>query len=514
MNNIQMFCRQCQETFGNIACTRGGVCGKRPAASAAMDRLIARLEDLAAARPPTRDLGRFVTESLFLTLTNVNFDGCRLAEAVAEAERRLRTVSPRNRPQAFSDPSADIRSLKELTLFGLKGVSAYLVHAAALGREDDRLYGAVLRTLRTLARTRSIPALVRLALGCGRTAAAAMALLDDANTGTYGEPSPAEVDLGVGKRPGILVSGHDLRDLWELLDQSADAGVDVYTHGEMLPTHAYPAFRKYPHLRGNYGDAWHRQQADFTAFNGAILMTSNCIVPVLPAYSGRIFTTGPAGHPGVPHIGDRRDGEPKDFSAVIACARRCRPPTGLEHGRVVCGYAREQLQELVGPIVAAVRSGAIRKFVVMAGCDGRHQTRDYYREVAERLPKDAVILTAGCAKYRYIKLGLGDIGGIPRVLDAGQCNDIHSIVAFARALKAALGVRRTGDLPIAFDIAWYEQKAVAALLALLALGFRGIRLGPTLPAFLSAGVRRVLQERFGIRPIGLPEEDVRHLAGA
>ena len=504
MNDNAMFCRQCQETFGNVGCVRGGVCGKSPETSALMDALIARLEELASERKVTRPLGRFVAQALFLTLTNANFDGERIMKAVEEAERHLGHKWTRRRPRAFDEPGEDARSLKELTLYGLKGIAAYAHHAAVLGKEDDAVYAFLFKALKAMGESRTLDDLTRLVFECGQIAAKTMALLDEANTVAYGRPCATEVKLGVGKRPGILVSGHDLRDLAELLEQSQVSGVDVYTHGEMLPAHYYPAFKRYTHLKGNYGDAWHRQQQDFTSFNGAILMTTNCIVPVLPAYRDRIFTTGVAGFPGVRHIADRWEGRPKDFSPVIACALKCPPPTELEKGKIVGGFAHDQILAYKDKIVEAVRSGAIRRFVVMAGCDGRHQTREYYTKVAKALPKDAVILTAGCAKYRYIKLDLGEIGGIPRVLDAGQCNDSYSLVRVAMALKEAFGLEDVNDLPLAFDIAWYEQKAVAVLLALLSLGFRNIRVGPTLPAFLSIGVGKVLVERFGLCTINTP----------
>lgn len=508
-----MFCRQCQETFGNTGCTRVGVCGKRPETAALMDVLVAGLEELAAAKEPTRARGRFVTEALFLTLTNANFDDARLREAVAACERDLGHPIGRTVPRAFSDVDADVRSLKEVTLFGLKGVAAYAHHAAVLGKEDDAIYAFVFRALKAMGEGLSADALTRLVLACGETAVRAMTLLDAANTEAYGTPAATPVSLGVGTRPGILVSGHDLRDLAELLEQTKDSGLDVYTHGEMLPAHGYPAFRKYAHLKGNYGDAWHRQQKDFASFNGAILMTTNCIVPVLDAYRDRIFTTGVAGYPGVPHVADRVDGKPKDFSSVIARAKRCAPPQPLGVGEVTTGFAHGQVLALKDKVIAAVKAGKIRKFVVMAGCDGRHLTRDYYARVAEVLPSDAVILTAGCAKYRYIRRVTGTIDGIPRVLDAGQCNDSYSLAVVALALKDAFGLDDVNKLPLAFDIAWYEQKAVAVLLALLALGFRNIRLGPTHPAFLSPGVAQTLVARFGLAGIGTPEDDVRAIMG-
>jgi len=509
MNDKTMFCRQCQETFGNTGCTRGGVCGKKPETSALMDELIAGLEELAVERKPTRELGRFVTHALFMTITNANFDDGRLTLARAECRRFLGHTISRKTPQAFSDSDPDVRSLKELTLFGLKGIAAYAHHACVLGREDDAIYAFAFKALKAMSTCNDTGTLTDLVLECGRMAVTAMALLDAANTSAYGKPVVTEVDIGVGDRPGILVSGHDYKDLEELLEQTRDGGVDVYTHGEMLPAHYYPKFRRYPHLRGNYGGAWHRQQRDFMTFNGAILMTTNCIVPVLDAYRDRIFTTGVAGYPGVSHVADREDGKPKDFSAVIVRAKRCKPPEEIEAGKIVGGFAHNQVFELKEKIVTAVKAGKIRKFVVMGGCDGRHTTRAYYTKVAEALPPDTVILTAGCAKYRYIKTVKGEIDGIPRVLDAGQCNDSYSIALVAMMLRDAMGAGDVNKLPLAFDIAWYEQKAVAVLLALLSLGFRNIRLGPTLPAFLSPGVANVLVGRFRLCGITNAEDDAK-----
>ena len=500
--NGTMFCRQCQETFGNTGCTRGGMCGKRPETSNLMDALVSGLEDLAREAVPTPELGRFATEALFMTLTNANFDDARLREKLAVCERLLGHAVTHVIPHAFAPSDPDTRSLKELALFGLKGIAAYAHHAAVLGKEEDAVYGFVFRVLQAMGERKSVRELTVLVLDCGRMAVRVMALLDSANTQAFGNPAAAKVNLGTGRSPGVLVSGHDLRDLQELLAQTEGTGVDVYTHGEMLPAHAYPAFRKYRHLRGNYGGAWHRQQKDFSTFNGAILMTTNCIVPVLAAYRDRIFTTGVAGFPGVPHVADRRDGRPKDFSAVIKRAKRCAPPQELETGTLDVGYAHAQVLALADRIVAAVKAGRIRRFVVMAGCDGRHATRDYYTNAATSLPPDVVILTAGCAKYRYAKLVKGDIDGIPRVLDAGQCNDAYSLVRIAIALRDAFALDDVNGLPLSFDIAWYEQKAVAVLLALISLGFRDIRLGPTHPAFLSANVGRVLVERFGLKSIG------------
>ena len=507
-NENQMFCRQCQETIGNVGCTRVGACGKRPETARMMDELIAALEEIAATHEPTQGLGRFAARALFMTLTNANFDEERFKEMLDASELILRHTPTRKVPSPFLENDPDVRSLKELTLFGLKGIAAYCHHAAVLGKEDGAIYGFIQWALKSLGERKSFMALIRLVQECGQHAVRAMALLDTANTGAFGHPEITSVRLDVGNRPGILVSGHDLRDLKELLDQTKGRGVDVYTHGEMLPAHSYPAFRNYPHLRGNYGGAWYSQQRDFTAFNGAILMTTNCIVPVASAYQDRIFTTGVAGYPGVPHIPDHVGRRPKDFAIVIDRALRCAPPKELEKGTVTGGFAHAQVLALKDRIVDAVNAGKIRRFVVMAGCDGRHATRAYYTQVAKKLPPDAVILTAGCAKYRYLKLGLGEIDGIPRVLDAGQCNDSYSLAVIALALKDAYHLKDVNSLPIAFDIAWYEQKAVAVLLALLSLGFKNIRLGPTLPAFLSPHVVKVLSDHFGLKPIGNVDDDV------
>ena len=512
-NDISMFCRQCQETFGNTGCQRVGVCGKKPKTAQLMDRLVAGLVELAAEKDPTPELGRFVAFSLFLTLTNANFDDRRLEIALDETVRLLGHEPVRSVPAAFCEADPDLRSLKELLLFGLKGVAAYTFHAAELGEENAELYTFVLSALAATGEEKPANELTGLVLDCGMAAVKAMALLDSANTGAFGKPVAGKVNLGVGSHPGILVSGHDLLDLKELLEQTKDKGLDIYTHGEMLPAHHYPALRAYHHLKGNYGDAWYNQQKDFASFNGAILMTSNCIVPVLPSYSDRIFTTGVAGYPGVPHIADRTDGNPKDFSPLIERALRCAPPVELEQGEIVGGFAHDQLLLLRRKLVAAVKARKIKRFVVMAGCDGRHRTRDYYAQVARGLPHDAVILTAGCAKYRYIKLVHREIDGIPSVIDAGQCNDSYSLVVTALALRDAFGKSDVNDIPISFDIAWYEQKAVAVLLALLALGFRNIRLGPTLPAFLSDGVAKTLSERFGLRGIGNAVEDIKAIMG-
>ena len=509
-----MFCNQCQETAKNQGCTIRGVCGKEASTSDLQDRLIDALIDLAAARAAegaerTAPAARLIVRALFATVTNVSFDDRRFEALQGEVETLLGGA---RRGATLRRGEADARSLRELVLYGLKGMAAYVHHAEVLGYEDAGLQRFFLEALAALAGDPGVPELLALTLRTGEQAVKAMELLDRANTQTYGHPALARVPLGVRGRPGILISGHDLKDLEELLRQSEGQGVDVYTHGEMLPAHAYPAFRKFGHLAGNYGNAWWKQQKEFEAFGGPIVMTTNCLVPVKDSYRGRIWTTGLVGFPGVRHVPDRPEGGAKDFSEVIRQAQGCPAPTALESGELSVGFARNQVLELAGAVVEAVKSGAIRRFVVMAGCDGRQPGRAYFSEVAEKLPADTVILTAGCAKYRYNKLDLGSIGGIPRVLDAGQCNDSYSLAVIALKLKEAFGLADVNELPVSFDLAWYEQKAVAVLLALLHLGFKGIRLGPTLPAFLSPGVAKVLVEKFGIRPIGEPEADAAALA--
>ena len=506
---MEMFCFQCQETLHNTGCTVSGVCGKKAATARLMDEILRHLKILALSRRPDCELGLLVVQSLFMTVTNTNFDDARL-RAQLERLRKLTGNCQVQVPCGVLDGGDDpeIRSLRELLIYGLKGIAAYVDHAAMLGHEDGDIYAFIFKALAASARETSPEELLALVMECGSVAVKAMALLDAANTGTYGNPEITRVSIGVGNRPGILISGHDLRDLHELLEQSRDAGVDIYTHGEMLPAHSYPAFKKYPHLRGNYGGAWYRQSVEFAAFNGPILMTTNCITPVQPGYRDRIFTTGMAGYPGVPHIADRKEGGVKDFSAVIELAKRCPSPSPLESGSITGGFAHHQVLALADQVIAAVKSGAVKRFTVMAGCDGRQSAREYFTRVAERLPADTLILTAGCAKYRYNKLALGDIGGIPRVLDAGQCNDSYSLAVIALKLKEALGLDDVNRLPLSFDIAWYEQKAVAVLLALLSLGFKNIRLGPTLPAFLSPGVATVLEEKFGICGISDPDSDI------
>jgi hydroxylamine reductase len=539
---MKMFCYQCQETAGNNGCTNRGVCGKDDTTACLQDLLIATLKGIGVYYKVVKgeknladfSLGSFTAEELFSTITNADYDPedfrARIREALKMREKiqslcdNLPEDLPReaawnNVPEekwpalglelgVLQEEDEDIRSLKELVMYGLKGMAAYLHHADVLGYQDESLWDFLLSTLGDLTEDSGKDDLIGLVLKTGEKAVAAMELLDRANTETYGSPEITEVNLGVGENPGILISGHDLKDMEELLKQTEGTGVDVYTHGEMLPAHYYPAFKKYDHFVGNYGGSWWKQNTEFDSFNGPILMTTNCITPVKDAYKDRIFTTGVTGYPEVPHITDREAGGTKDFSEVIAKAKTCAPPEELEKGTIVGGFAREQVLALADKVVDAVKSGAIKRFVVMAGCDGRQMGREYFTEVAETLPEGTVILTAGCAKYRYNKLQLGDINGIPRVLDAGQCNDSYSLAVIALTLKKVFELEDINDLPISFDIAWYEQKAVTVLLALLHLGIKGIRLGPTLPAFLSPGVTSVLGENFDIKPTDDVQKDV------
>lgn len=545
-----MFCFQCQETAKGTGCTIQGVCGKLPQTAGLMDVLLYAVRGEAIVNRALREKGapvsaasRQMVDALFSTITNANFDDNALKEKIAAAlamkndliglaEKRGITLPKAPEVSFHPEPSEyqkaaesvgvlsmkdeDIRSLKQLAIYGVKGAAAYAEHASNLGFEDPALYEMLENALAEVSRPDiEVDELTALVLNVGEAGVKAMAQLDKANTATYGNPEITKVNIGVGKRPGILVSGHDLKDLEELLEQTKDAGVDVYTHSEMLPAHYYPAFKKYPHFAGNYGNAWWRQREEFESFNGVFLFTTNCIVPPLPkaTYLDRIYTTGSTGLPGAKYIPPRKDGKPKDFSALIAHAKKCPPPTEIEHGEIVGGFAHAQVLALADKVVAAVKSGAIKKFIVMAGCDGRMKSREYYTDFAKQLPKDTIILTAGCAKYRYNKLPLGDIGGIPRVLDAGQCNDSYSLVVIAQALQKALGLKSVNDLPLVYNIAWYEQKAVIVLLALLSLGIKNIHLGPTLPAFLSPNVTKVLVEQFGIGGISTVEEDMKNWIG-
>ncbi len=531
-----MFCFQCQETFHNTGCTQNGMCGKKGDTANLMDVLIYALKGIAVAteksgEPVSNENGAFMIGALFTTITNANFDPARIAANIKKALEIRDAVKAKSAADQsdllnwtgksvedfqakapsvgiLAQENPDVRSLHELLIYGLKGISAYADHAKMLGFEKPEIYQFIVKALASTTKALSVDEMVALVLECGHMAVTTMALLDEANTSTYGNPEITQVDIGVGKRPGILVSGHDLRDMFDLLEQTAGQGIDIYTHSEMLPAHYYPKLKKYPHLAGNYGGSWWHQSVEFGPFNGPILMTTNCIIPVAAAYKDRIFTTGMAGYPEVKHIADRVDGKPKDFSEIIALAKTCPPPTELETGKIVGGFAHNQVLALADKVVEAVKSGAIKRFVVMAGCDGRHKERSYFTDVANALPEGTIILTAGCAKYRYNKLNLGDIGGIPRVLDAGQCNDSYSLAVIALKLKEVFGLDDVNKLPLSFDIAWYEQKAVAVLLALLALGFKGIRLGPTLPAFLSPEVAAVLVKTFDLKLITEPQADV------
>ena len=536
----KMFCYQCQETAGCKGCTQVGVCGKKPELANMQDLLVYVTKGISAVADRFRKEGKevekginhLITLNLFTTITNANFDKdvivSRIKETLEIKERLIEKLDDKaNLPKAalwngeekdfeeksktvgvLSTENEDIRSLRELITYGLKGLAAYSKHANALlcdSKETDEFLQSALA--KTLDDTLSADDLVNLTLETGKYGVNAMAMLDKANTDAYGNPEITKVNIGVRKNPAILVSGHDLRDLEMLLEQTKGTGVDVYTHSEMLPAHYYPAFKKYDNFVGNYGNAWWKQREEFESFNGPILMTTNCIVPPKDSYKDRIYTTGAAGYEGCKHI-EGNIGEEKDFSAVIEHAKRCKPPVEIETGEIVGGFAHAQVLALADKVVEAVKSGAIKKFVVMAGCDGRAKSREYYTEFAKALPKDTVILTAGCAKYKYNKLDLGDIGGIPRVLDAGQCNDSYSLAVIALKLKEVFGLEDINQLPIIYNIAWYEQKAVIVLLALLYLGVKNIHLGPTLPAFLSPNVAKVLVENFGIAPIGTVEEDI------
>jgi hydroxylamine reductase len=540
-----MFCFQCQETAKNTGCTIRGVCGKDEKASDLMDLLIYTLQGLSIYAEKASSLdkkyGVFTCQALFSTITNANFDEYRIADLIKKAlvlrdevkgkvqiaqeglhdsavwsagtKEEFIQKSVQVSPLSYSD-NEDIRSLKSLLLYGLKGIAAYTDHAAVLGQYDESIFSFMYKGLAAIANNSSADELTRLVLEAGENAVKAMAVLDKANTGAYGNPEITKVNLGVRKNPGILISGHDLKDMEELLKQTEGTGVDIYTHSEMLPANYYPAFKKYEHFVGNYGSSWWHQNKDFETFNGPILMTTNCIIPVKDSYKDRIFTTGMAGYPGVKHIPDRNEGGKKDFSEIIELAKKCQPPKEIETGEIVGGFAHNQVIALADKVVEAVKSGAIKRFIVMAGCDGRQKNRSYFTEVAQALPKDTVILTAGCAKYRYNKLPLGDINGIPRVLDAGQCNDSYSLAVIALKLKEVFDLDDINKLPISFDIAWYEQKAVCVLLALLYLGVKGIRLGPTLPAFVSPNVAKVLVDKFDIKPIGEVASDVEAMMAA
>ncbi len=546
MTANQMFCFQCQETAKGTGCTVRGVCGKLPETNRWMDLLIsvvrgvATIADTLGKNGVSYDkqrVGAFVTDALFTTITNANFDDNallqRVDKGIALKKQLIGLANDRqvtlpdyqevgwggekadymaegDRQNILRHTDEDVRSLKELTVLGLKGMAAYYEHAAHLGKESDEILDFMFSALAIITNPQAaVPELLDTVLATGKHGVDVMALLDKANTDAYGHPELTKVSTGVGQKPGILISGHDLRDIEDLLKQTEGTGIDVYTHSEMLPAHYYPRLKQYKHLVGNYGNAWWKQKEEFDTFNGPIVFTTNCIVPPTPQanYKDRVFTTNSAGYPGWKHIPAGADGR-KDFSEVIALAKTCEPPTEIEHGEIVGGFAHAQVFALADKIVEAVKSGAIRKFIVMSGCDGRMKSRDYYSEFARALPADTVILTSGCAKYRYNKLPLGDIGGIPRVLDAGQCNDSYSWAVVALKLKEIFGANDINDLPIFFNIAWYEQKAVIVLLALLSLGVKNIHIGPTLPAFVSPNVLKVLVENFGLAPNGTVEEDI------
>ncbi len=548
-----MFCYQCQETAKGIGCTQRGVCGKNNDLANMQDLLIYILKGISIYSIRARELGienekvnQFIFNSLFITITNVNFDreaiiekikeGIRLREEVksqllkaggvlpenlldcatwkAETETELENKANSSEVRVLATEDEDIRSLRELIIYGLKGIAAYVEHSFNLGYENKEIYAFIQKGLAaTMDDSLSVDDLVVLVMECGKYGVDAMALLDKANTETYGNPEITKVNIGVRNNPGILISGHDLKDMEELLEQTEETGIDIYTHGEMLPANYYPAFKKYKHFVGNYGNAWWKQNEEFEKFNGPILMTTNCIIPPRDSYKNRVFTTGAVGYEGVEHIPDREGDKPKDFSKIIEMAKNCSPPTEIEKGEIVGGFAHNQVLALADKVVEAVKSGAIKRFFVMAGCDGRMKSRSYYTEFAGKLPRDTIILTAGCAKYRYNKLKLGDIGGIPRVLDAGQCNDSYSLAVIALKLKEVFDLDDINKLPISYNIAWYEQKAVIVLLALLFLGVKNIHLGPTLPAFLSSNVVKVLVDKFNIGGITEVEEDIKMFLG-
>jgi hydroxylamine reductase len=541
-----MFCFQCQETAKNTGCTVRGVCGK-PEETADLQDLLIYLckgisvygEKLKEKGIVNNDAGRFICEALFTTITNVAWDNDVIIDRIRKAIKVRDGVKEKlgaGTTGAFPDcatwasddkeaimakavsdnlritatQNEDVRSLQQMLVIGCKGIAAYADHAAILGFEKEDIYGFLMEAMASTTKALSTDEMVAMVMKAGEAAVNAMALLDEANTKTYGHPEITEVNIGTGKNPGILISGHDLKDMEELLKQTEGTGVDVYTHGEMLPANYYPAFKKFSHFVGNYGGSWWHQNADFETFNGPVILTTNCLIPIKKenTYLDRLFTTNVVNYVGAKHIADRAKGGAKDFSAVVEMAKKCAPPQQIESGKIVGGFAHNQVLALADKVIDAVKSGAIKRFVVMAGCDGRQKARSYFTEVAENLPKDTVILTAGCAKYRYNKLNLGDIGGIPRVLDAGQCNDSYSLAVIALKLKEVFGLNDINELPVSYDIAWYEQKAVAVLLALLFLGVKGIRLGPTLPGFLSPNVAKVLVEKFDIKPIGTVQEDI------
>ena len=545
---MSMFCFQCQEAAKGFGCEVKGVCGKTSDVANLQDLLLFVTKGVAWWSQQADEAGidnpeaeKFIIDSMFITITNANFDRNKIIAQIRKGfniqDKLARELgkTPENTPECavwrtdseeamekkstkvgvLSHKDEDIRSLKELLTYGMKGMAAYAEHAHNLGYNNEAVNAFLKKGLvATVDETLGVDELLPLVLECGKYGVEVMSLLDKANTESYGHPEITSVNLGVGKNPGILVSGHDLKDFEELLKQTEGTGVDVYTHSEMLPANYYPAFKKYKHFVGNYGNSWWKQTTEFESFNGPVLLTTNCLVPPKESYKNRVYTTGAAGFDGCVHIPDRKDGKPKDFSILIEHAKKCKAPTEIETGEIVGGFAHNQVIALADKVVEAVKSGAIKKFVVMAGCDGRVKARDYYTDFASELPQDTVILTAGCAKYRYNKLQLGDIGGIPRILDAGQCNDSYSLAVIALKLKEVFGLDDINELPIVYNIAWYEQKAVIVLLALLSLGVKNIHLGPTLPAFLSPNVTKVLVEQFGIGSISTVEEDMTEMIGA
>ena len=550
MTENKMFCFQCQETAKGTGCTIQGVCGKTADTSMWQDLLLSVVRGIATVDHCLKKAGKeslpavegFITDALFTTITNANFDDDAILRKVTDGIVLKKQLIDKAKEDGVSLPTwpevtwggdendyesegkregilrtenADVRSLKELTILGLKGMAAYYEHASHLGEHSSAIIDFMSEALYTVtAPDSSMETLLNCVLATGKFGVDVMALLDKANTKVYGNPELTKVNIGVGKKPGILISGHDLKDIEDLLKQTEGTGIDVYTHGEMLPAHYYPQLKKYKHLVGNYGNAWWKQKEEFDTFNGPIVFTTNCIVPPSPkaSYKDRVFTTNAAGYPGWKHVEAGPDGH-KDFSEVIAMAKTCQAPTEIEHGEIIGGFAHAQVFALADKVVEAVKSGAIRKFVVMSGCDGRMKSRNYYEEFAMKLPKDVVILTSGCAKFKYNKLNLGDINGIPRVLDAGQCNDSYSWAVVALKLKEIFGANDINDLPIVFNIAWYEQKAVIVLLALLSLGVKNIHIGPTLPAFVSEGVLKVLVENFGLGGITTVDEDMKRMIG-
>lgn len=542
---MSMFCYQCQETAKNSGCTVRGVCGKDETTANHMDVLVYAVKGLAymaqkkaAAGESIKGEGNFILRALFSTITNANFDVERIKALTYEAIDRTQKLidqyaqredlpkyvqftpqSDRELEAAFdaagvkATEDEDVRSLREFIIYGIKGIAAYGDHASILGFEDEEVYREVIDELVATTEDLGIDELAGVLVQTGNTAVKTMALLDQANNSTYGHPEITKVNIGTRGNPGILISGHDLKDMSELLEQTQGTGVDVYTHSEMLPANYYPAFKKYDHFVGNYGGSWYKQGSEFTSFNGPILMTTNCITPVRDAYKDRLFTTGMAGYPGVLHIPDRPEDGKKDFTKLIELAKSCKPPEQIEEGEIIGGFAHHQVELLADKVVDAVKSGAIKKFIVMGGCDGRMKSREYFTDFAKQLPEDTVIMTSGCAKYRYNKLDLGNIDGIPRILDAGQCNDSYSIASIALTLQKAFELEDVNDLPVDFAVAWYEQKAVCVLLALLALGFKGVRIGPTLPAFVSENVKQKIIDTFGLKVTTEVESDIAAVVG-